>query len=502
MKSPIIIGGKEILKDTFTGSSLFYKDYTYGIANASMLDIAAAIGNARNAQRASLESRVQCLRTAASSFSYTDEDVEHAVRILGMPISLIKEYFESIPAILRGLPDAVGARFNGLPEQLPYLAEKLTDETYKLLVPENGFCYVVTPGNDVRAAAMVAANLCYHGIPFIIKASKEDAAAPLLIKALLDGGFSPGFCNLLYFDSSAADAGKKHFKILDACSTIWTFGSDETVDNVLRYEVKERKVFLDVTDIVQEGDGPIKLSLPDSDLALKSRIVIKEEKADHFQGKRVLRHGCGNCAMIVGGEFDDLMTDMLTRSFGYAIGCNAVKSVMVVNSDRWLIHAAEYLAGLVTGDPLDERTQVGYVNPQNLDYLDNLLNREKAKVNVYGGKRLSPYQATPMLIHTQARIDGLFGQEIPAYVLSVRHCEAMDEAVQQINSYTGKNLRLVVSFINVAHSDVIKEFGKVKAHAIFVNQPTATVVPYFHEGNDYALKLSQERLLIYHESNY
>jgi acyl-CoA reductase-like NAD-dependent aldehyde dehydrogenase len=494
---PLIIGGKEIIRSSFNNTSLFYGGYSYNIADAGMLEIAQAIGNARNASRPSLDDRTRYLQKAADAFPYSDDDVEHAVRMLGMPISIVKGHFEQIPHILRGISLSINSRFRPNNE-FPHYAEKFDAGTHKILLPEEGFCYVVTPGNDVRAVAMVAANLCCLGLPFIIKASKEDAVAPLVIKALIDGGFDPRFCNLVYFDITAPDATKKHFKILDACSVIWTFGSDETVDRVLRYERIGKSTYLDITDLIGSAEPDYSLlgaKLSGNVFSLKSRVFVKEDIVDHFDGKKVLRHGCGNCAMVVAGAFDKTMAELLYQSFGYAIGCNAVKSVLVVGSSDWISGAAMFLADLITGDPLDPHTQVGYVNPATLDYVAKQVRIHVSQLKALGGERLSAHQAKPLLIHANDYIPEFFGQEIPAYILAVKSCQTIDNAIEEINAGAGKNQRLAVSFVNIGKPDVYSVLPKVKAHSIFINAPTTTVFPYFHEGNDYALRLSKKKLV-------
>lgn len=497
LKCPLIIGGRETLGDTFGGLSLFYPGYSYPVANAGALDIAQAIGSARNAKRTSLKTRVACLQKAAAAFSYRDEDCEHAVRMTGMPVSIIKEHFDSIPGILGSLSQSLGSRFTHFGGSESLGAEMLDAGFYKLLTPQGGFCYAITPGNDVRVVAMVAANLCYAGMPFIIKASKEDAAAPLVIRALLDGGFPPGSCNLLYFDSAAQDAAKKHFRIMDASRTVWTFGSDETVDVALRYESAGSRTYLDITDLMTEGGGDIEFvrqGFAENSFRLRDRLVTKDEVVDHFIGKNVLRHGCGNCAIIASGQFDEQVSEILYRSLGYAIGCNAAKSAMIVDSPHWIEQAADYLASLPVGDPLDPKTRVGYVNPATLDYLLGVVDGKRG-IEVFGGERLSSIQARPLVARSREIVPELFGQEIPAYVLAAMDCATTGEAVVAINGCSGKNPRLSVSMLNVGDEHSRHSISELKAHAVFINAPTTVVAPYFHEGNDYVLRLSRERLV-------
>ncbi|TAN42896.1 MAG: hypothetical protein EPN22_11205 [Nitrospirae bacterium] len=223
--------------------------------------------------------------------------------------------------------------------------------------------------------------------------------------------------------------------------------------------------------------------------------VVKENIIDHFEGKKVLRHGCGNCAMVAGGTFDAAAADIVYQSFGYAIGCNAVKSAMVIGNSDWISEATMFLANLITGDPLDPQTQVGYVNPLNLDYIEKQLQIYGSRIKALGRERLSKHQSKPLLIYANDYIPEFFGQEIPAYILAVRSCESIGKAVEEINSGAGRNPRLAVSFVNIDRPNVYSVLPTIKAHSVFINAPTTTVFPYYHEGNDYALKLSKKKLL-------
>jgi hypothetical protein len=127
--------------------------------------------------------------------------------------------------------------------------ERITPDCIRRLLPHQGFCYAITPGNDPRPAAIVAANLGYLGIPFILRASIRDAAAPLVIRALIAGGFDPRFCNLVYLDRADPLSKSNHTRMLAACSIIWTFGSPDSIDRTLRYRSTGRRVLLDLATI-------------------------------------------------------------------------------------------------------------------------------------------------------------------------------------------------------------------------------------------------------------
>jgi len=185
MHDTLLIGGKEYRPNPFAGRSSFYQDYTFQLSHPGPLEVSQAIGAVRKADIPALPERAGLLREAAAKFNYSNADVEHCVRMTGMPLRLVAGLFDQVPAIFHEVPERMGARFHSIGKQDPRLAETIGQGLYRVLAPPDGFCYAITPGNDPRAAAIVAANLAYLGFPFILRASIRDTAAPLIIRALI-----------------------------------------------------------------------------------------------------------------------------------------------------------------------------------------------------------------------------------------------------------------------------------------------------------------------------
>jgi Aldehyde dehydrogenase family len=458
--SPLLLGGKEFRSNRFELISSFYPDYSFGISHPGPLEISRAIGAVRKADVPVLPERIKLLQKFSEKFTFSEKDVEHCVRLTGMPIRLVRGLFDQIPSIIKEVSTQMGVRFRQLGVEKPQLAEPFGKRVYRMLVPRPGFCYAITPGNDPRAAALVAANLAYLGIPFILRASIRDTAAQLVIKAMIAAGFDPRFCNLIYLDRNGPQAAESHARLATASSVIWTFGPAAVIEPTLRYQPSNQ-----------------------------------DSSVDLFEGKTVLQHASGNCAAVTCGPLTDEGCRQLYASIGYPIVCTATKSVMVIDSESWIEQAAEYLHSLVIGDPLDPECQVGYIEPKYLDYLESLREKTNLWGTLYGGERISPFQAAPMLVASEKEFPDFFAREIPAYVLAARPCKDLDEAIQWINHYTGDEPRLAVSFLNFQRQHLGEKILSTRAHILLVGKPTTTLVPTFHEGNDYALLLSQDRYL-------
>jgi acyl-CoA reductase-like NAD-dependent aldehyde dehydrogenase len=210
----------------------------------------------------------------------------------------------------------------------------------------------------------------------------------------------------------------------------------------------------------------------------------------------VLRHSAGNCASVACGPFDEQTRAWLYASIGIAPVCTATKSVMAVGNPQWIDQAASFLANLKVGDPLDPETQVGFIDPRCLDYLESLVRKNSLDIQAYGGERLSPVQARPLLVSSQSPVPDFFAQEIPAYVLGVRHCAGLGQAVEKLNASSGEIQRLAVSFFNPPMEQLGEALLRVRALEALVDKPTTTLLPALHEGNDYIRMLAQGKLVV------
>jgi acyl-CoA reductase-like NAD-dependent aldehyde dehydrogenase len=496
--NPLIVNGSPIMRSPFSGSSIFYDDYRYLTASAERRDISYAIGCARSAQRPSLKERLASLEKAAQTFTYSNQHLEHTVRMTGMPIRVVEDFYKQIPDLLRSVPRGAASRFGRTGGPFPHDLEILDEGLYKVLLPQEGFCYAITPGNDPRAAALIAANLAYLGLPFVLRASPRDAVPPLLIEALVQGGFDPTFASLVYLNPSEPDSTFKNFKLVDASSAVWTFGAAERIDPTLRFEKRGQRVNLNLDEFTEEMDLPsVKHVLKNLGTEeLLKRIRLEDEMVDHFKEKLILRHSAGNCAGIAWGDLSETTGQILYQSFACPAVCSAMKSVRVVDGGEWIQQAADLFKDLVVGDPLDPTTQVGYIAPRTLDSLEAMTTANACLISTVGGRRISAQQAEPLLVCAENEAPQFFAQEIPAYVLAARSCEDTDEAIEVINNSTSTP-RLAVTLLNAPSSQKLPVLLKLNTHAVLVNQPTSQFTPLLHEGNDYLLELSKARLLMF-----
>jgi acyl-CoA reductase-like NAD-dependent aldehyde dehydrogenase len=502
---PLIINGNQIFRSPFEVTSTFYPQYKFQVSNASQLDIASAIGAVRRADRSSLSDRKRFLENVANSLVIEDELTEHVVRMTGMPVRMIRDAIQDIKRIFRATPEVLNHRFKnfGYPagfKQEIIAQETITSDLSKVLLPMEGFCYAVTPGNDPRASAIVAANLGYLGIPFIIRASIRDAVSPIIIKSMIEAGFDSNFCNLIYLDRDSADYEQKHFKIVDACSCMWTFGQPQSIDQTLRYQASERSLVLTLTGSGYDPSRPYSLKETLGHLSeteFNRSVRIEPNSVDHFKQKMVIRHESGNCAAILNGPFDKTIQELIYPSIGYANICTAMKSLMIIAESDQTMAIADMLSSLVVGDPLHPDTQVGFIDSRNLDYLSQLVKRNSLHMQMFGGERRSTFQANPLLITSQEDLPDFLGQEIPAYVLTTRNCQTVDEAIIHLNMHLDGHPRLGVSLLRLPEEQLKSTIVQIDAHIVLINKPTSLLLPAFHEGNDYVQLLTTGKMIVH-----
>lgn len=473
-----IIGGKERGNGEFSVNSPFYDDFGFMISGASDLAVRGAISRATNAKiELSLDERIAILQKAAAKPVY-DLHVEDVVKITGIPIRNVSAYAKDIPVMLSQLPLQIKDSLNHNPNRVR--------ET------KPGFAYCVLPGNDLRVTAYLSSILVTLGIPAILKASKEDMpTASETVKAIIESGYPGDALNLVCWDTSNPATKANHFAITDAASIMWVFGSDATVDDTLRYE---RKItYTPKTKMDTKTDGK----------SLEDYLNPVEMKIDHFGGKTVLRHGSGRAAGILLGDVSEgNKSKLISKSaFDYPIGCNAMKSLVVVGEDYvdTLKVLAEKLKSMKVGDPLDYSTEVGYTSPKVLDYLTDrikhltMMGQACLKTDL---DRISPKQMAPILVATDDTLSELLVSEAPAYMLTAIPAKTLDEAINIVNtSISGNKIphkRIAVSVLT-NNGVTTADIKNINAHHVRINRKTTDVDLLHHEGHDYVGELTNTK---------
>lgn len=461
------IGGKKVSLSgkSFTVESEFYPDYKVSIAETGLFDIKTAISKAKTASQDCLkltfEERMRILQKASKEFSFTKEELEYIVKSMGMPITTVKQLGEEIKQMYLVLPQMIekriGVKYGRLGHQIPR-----ENDLFAFFEPVNGTVYAVTPGNDIRVTAFIAAWLVTLGLTGVFKCSKNDlASAQKSVKVLVDAGYPAGALNVVCWDTSKPANAKLNFELADSSKIIWAYGSDNTVDTLLRIEEKE--------------NGSI---------------------VDHFSDKIVLRHATGRSAGVCDTEIEakDIADMIFESSLTWPIGCNSLKMIFDSSKEHnellQLLEEKYSALAKYAGDPMKEKTKVGFTDPKLLDHVFGRIQDLKrlGLLDVKTGERLSKIQSTPLLLTTRDKNSEFLSTEFSAYILTLKKCNTFEEALSEANESAGPTKRLAVSIFSRDEEKILK--SKVHAHHVRRMKHTTDIDLLFHEGNDYFHKLS------------
>jgi len=459
-----LIAGKGISGgNTFAVNSDFYEEFSTQVGDATIFDIKMATSKAnaiaKECNQIPFEDRKKILNTAAKKIRFSTEDLEYIVRYTGMPITRVKKHVEEIRTTLQIIPELVEKRIgikHGKIARKPLIGENF----FKVLNSINGFVYAVTPANDPRVTAFVSAWLVTLGIPVVFKVAATDVlTAQKIIAAILDSGYPAAGINQLCWDTKREEKHRLNFDLVDSATAIWAFGDNKTVDRLLRLEETEQ--------------GNI----------------------DHFADKIVLRHISGRAAGVYDGVYDAKKTAkiIVESALDWPIGCNAMKAVFDASKkgeleQELLEKFKEYEK--YTGDPLKEKTKVGYVKPQlNNQVYERIQSLGKlGLITRLNGIRKEAHQTTPILLVTEDNHSEFLSKEYSTYILAIKPCDTFETAINDVNYSAGEEHRLALSIFSDEEDAILK--ATLKAHHIKRIRHSTELDLLFHEGNDYLHKLT------------
>lgn len=459
---PNIIGGKyNDMGGYFPYNSPFFPSYAIQVADANPFAVAAAKSAANAVHDARLmkrEDRTRIVHGASDYILFERDEIEHVARVTGMAVKHVEDYMNQIPMMLREIPRALEERLK------IYESNHNGGNTHSTRQPVNGYAYVVTPANDPRASALIISILASMGIPLILKASAADMpVATKVVEALHRSGYPPSAINLICYNTKGGNAARNNFSLVDGSGIVWPFGSNDTVDNLLRFE--------------PVGDNG-------------------EYRVDHFSGKIVLRHGSGNSSVVVDTPYKLSYGQTIGKdAFGWYIGCNKANSGFAVGDShrRLMRHLADIASELVVGNPLDPATDIGYTDSKLVDRLCariDELGRSGLLQVVYGGERKGEQQITPMVAETNDPLSEGFRNEISAPTFIAMRTDSFRDAVEKLKSSTdGRRLSVAI------HSDKYLDTNDIPAYHVRVNDSTMEVEPLDHEGHDYASELTRPQTI-------
>ena len=473
-----------------TGSSFY--DYKFSIDGANEFDIDMAVNFALDSKEKLSNlgylGRKEILKKTAQSLSFEADEIEHAVKMMGMPIQYVRLYAQEVPALLSGYSDSLEQRYSVVNGKLARVHKDLN--SLEIKEPLDGFVYSIVPSNDPRALSFVFSVVGTIGLPAVLKISKNELPiAHKIAREAIVQGYPADALNLLCWDTDDKKRAQElHFYMFSKHSPNFfiPFGNDDTINNQLRY--KEKKI-IDIRDLNKNiGKNLDELLISD---------VTKSDKVDILTGN-VIRHTSGNCSIIVDG-FSEKAVDLAGYSaFEYPISCKSAKSVYFVGSQKdfelFKIGLSNYAKRLIIGDPLREKTQVGFVDSdlleQTLKKVEELRSLGQLEV-VYGGEKISENQATPLIVTTDDHQSPFLTRETSIYMIALRRVDSLEQAVKECN-LPGYKQRLAVSVISdKSEIESVNTLLDLNCDQFHVNQITRSLHPPLHQGINYLERMSR-----------
>ncbi len=509
-----IIGGASVNLSGkyFKVRSQFYKDFEIEVPDAEYIDISIAISKVKQSwdisQALSFKERVNIVNKASKNLKFSKSEIESVVKLIGMPVKYVEEQIYQIPKIMANSWKLISSRYGFKYEKIGLdFIENDIFHKIEFRIAKKGFIYAITPGNDPRITGLITTIMVLLGIPGIIKPSKTDNIIPQkVVNAFIDAGYPKNSLAVIFFNSEKENAKELNFKICDDADIIWPFGDDDTINNLIRLEKKE---MLDIDRFTKDKNVNPKTEFPKflNELQKMKNLdgYLVDQMIDHFSSKTILSHRSGKCTCILDKNFDldKAVSIILDSAFRYPIGCNAMKSVFIVNSvfDEFVSLLLKKLNEIERsiGDPLKSTTKIGYIDNKTLTYLKNRLNELKRLqliTLIHGGKFISETQATPILVSTNDINSELLINEIPAYILCLTKIDSFAEGVEKINNIAKNNPKLAVSYLTT-NTDHMKMY--VNAHHLKINYLTTDIDGIIHEGNDYIMQLTRPYVVHIHK---
>jgi len=459
-----------ISSSTYTVESPFDEDYTVTVYDSGLGDTPRAISTARDAQEAvdglSLDERRAIVEDAAEDYAFSDDEIEYFVKMLGMPRDAVEFKLDRGREALDQLPDIVDNKYGEFQGEIAekrgpgmYEVHKSRDE------PMSGFL----PANDPSVAPNVLAYAVLTGNTMVIRPSSEELYSTLKsAEALTANGYPDGALNVLLYDSSNDDNQSHRGTLLNETGTTILFGGDETVQS-----------FRDVVDDPQ-----------------KDLVGFGEGRA--------------NAYVFADANLDKTVDSVVEGMVQWPNGCNAMKAVRVHPAvyDEFAEKLVTELDALEMGDLMDTETDIGYIDPETVSFLENrasgrttasadeLIYPEVDEIGLNGDRLDAAVAADggaathmkPIVIEAASERSEFMQEEYPGYVLGIAPVAPEDLAERYEAAYTDNgNVPITVS-VYTENFDADKQelVQDLPAHLIRQNESTIRINPWVrHQGRDW-----------------
>jgi len=479
------------LKKSFSGSftlkSSFF-DYNLELPNSSIIELNLAISCANKARdsvkKLDFEERCTILKKAAELYEVSDEELDHLVKMTGMPKKYVKERCGFGKIILNSIPNIVKNRYGHL---FGEITKKIKGNDilkgYETHRPVDGIISAFVPPNDPAEVPFLLGHIVMYGGISIIKPSSQEPYFSLKIAELLTkAGYPKGALNVIQWNTS--DESRK----------------------VVSLELVRKSNYR----IIMGGKATADILLKTYD---ENEVLIEE---NYSTGSNCI-FSSGNSKAIVdeGCDVDQVSEMLIKGAYEWTRDCVTTKSVYVVNTlkDALIERIKEKLTkkSEKIGNPLYMDTEIGYSEDADkiISNISGLVEFKYVKMH-FGELKQENNLFKPFLIETTNLNCPLLHNENP-YTLTIVPVSSFEEGIENINKTSelltdGMTMSVAVfSKYNsikdmfAAEPKKVRKMLNMKTHMLMFNRPSLALNIYLRHQDQLMTEFLTKPMSINHE---
>ncbi|MBW3003164.1 aldehyde dehydrogenase family protein [Candidatus Woesearchaeota archaeon] len=449
------VAGRE--KKSYSGEfqveSQFY-DYRLILPNSSVVDLAAIVSPARTAgcERLAIEDRMRILKRAAAALEFSNEEVEHLVKMTGMPVANVKQRLGFSRKLLDCVPDCIEERIGNLHG---LAARKINGSGLEMYLSPEGLICAFVPPNDPAESAFILAHTVMAGGSIIIKPSSlEPYLSVKFAKLLTECGYPKHGINVVHWNTSDEKRASMGHELVKRCYNRIVMGDRQTAEKLLE---------------------------------------VYDENGNLIRGNDCI-YCAGNSKWILdkGLDYEDMAAKIAHAVLDWPTDCITPRTVFVVGDETKLLeHLVTEFEKRRCGDPLDSKTQIGYVDHQTIqDAMRNIkTGKELNSIDVVlNGRIVRRNQMTPSIYVVHEHDSQFLRNETP-YMLSIVKVPDFETAVNFLNNVYDDGTKIMA--VSVFSGTDYKGFEhkealhRIKAHMKFYNKSSMELDPVLSHQDVY-----------------
>ena len=482
---------KNSFSGTFSVKSSFY-DYSFELPNSSIVEINLASSAAMKARdqvaQLTFDQRKEILQRAVANYHIDNDELDHLVKMTGMPKKYVRKRIEFGKKVLSSLPNIVamryGHKFGTITREVFRNGSSILRTTgYESHRPIDGLVAAFIPPNDPAEVSFLLGHIVMYGGTAIVKPSISEPYFSIKIAQLLtQAGYPKGALSVVHWDTRDESRNAVRSELIRRSSHRIIMGGKKTADLLLK-------------EIDDQG-----------------RCV-----EEHYStGKNCIFSSGHSKAIVTEGCDVEQVADLLVKgAYEWTLDCITTKTVFVVGDQKAeLINSIkkrldEKLMHL--GDPLTEDCEIGYIeNAERIvRTIQGVVDFKSATLH-YGKLESVNKRCIPFLMETNQLHSTLLQQELP-YTLTIVPVSHVDEAIAAVNQTSqmlDDGMTMAVSLFSphptlesfyASSPDTARKLLGMRCHLLMYNKPSTMLNMYLRHQDTMLTEFLTQPLSINHD---